>query len=492
MKKSFLVRIYFVAFVLRLIPILLTRHLGIGLDDMFQYDMLARSIASGHGYRWYAHVDLLRFEPYIKFDLSTAHNYDPQYGLYTSFRAPLYPTFLAAVYFFSGLEFSRFFVARLTQAILFGASLAPLTYFVTKHLILFPLSSDEAQEESNMKREQVARAAAWLVAVYPTLLLYPIGLGTENPFLFLLLFSFFFILKTIETPSTSHLLLSGLFLALTALTRSVILPFVGVAILYLFYLHGKKTWLVVVTFVLLISPWVIRNSLLHHKLTGIETSMGYNLYLGYHPQGNGSFVFGPSLDLLTIMDDAERDEIGNQKAWGFIKGQPTRIIPLMLNRFGFFFGLEKRTLVYLYSNNFLGFIPLPLLLIISAILLLPFTIISTSAALGLSLLQCKPQTVMLFLLFVSYLLPHIFILAEDRYHIALIPYFAILAAHFWNNGFQSITARWNESKFGKLAVTFAVLGVFLLLTNWGVELFRDADKIATLLGPNGNNVYYPY
>lgn len=490
MKNSFPVRIYLVAFVLRLIPILLTRHLGIGLDDMFQYDMLARSIASGHGYRWYAHVDLLRFKPYIKFDLSTAHDYDPQYGLYTSFRAPLYPTFLAAVYFFSGLEFSRFFAARLAQAILFGAPLAPLTYFVAERLIFLPYPSDERQEEK--KIEQVARIAAWLVAVYPTLLLYPIGLGTENPFVLLLLCSFLFLLKTIEYPSTSHLLLSSLFLALTALTRSVILPFAGVAILYLFYVHGKRTWLVVIIFILLISPWMIRNSLLHHRLTGIETSMGYNLYLGYHPQGNGSFVFGPSMDLLTIMDDAERDKIGMQKALGFIKAQPARVIPLIVNRFGFFFGLEKRALVYLYSNNFLGFIPLPFLLMISAILLLPFTVISTSAMMGLSLLRRKPQTTMLLLLFVAYLLPHVFILAEDRFHLALIPYFAILAAYFWGNGIKGIIGRWSESTFGKLAVALAIFGVFLLLANWGVELFRDADKIVTLLGPNGNNVYYPY
>ncbi len=45
--KSFAFRIYIVALVLRLIPVFLARGLGIGLDDMFQYDMLARSLAAG-------------------------------------------------------------------------------------------------------------------------------------------------------------------------------------------------------------------------------------------------------------------------------------------------------------------------------------------------------------------------------------------------------------------------------------------------------------
>jgi hypothetical protein len=490
--KSFPARIYFAALILRLIPILLTRSLGIGLDDMFQYDMLARSLASGNGFRWYAQADLKQLEPYVKFDLSTATGYDPQYGLYTTFRAPLYPAFLAIVYFFNGHDFSRFFAARLAQVIFLGAPLAPLTYWVAKRLPFFPPSSDIMKEEGGKTSEKVARLAAWLVAAYPMLLVYPLGLGTENPFFVLLLASFLFLLHSIETPSASRLLLSGFFLALTALTRSVILPFAGLAILYLFYLHRTQALLVAVAFVLVISPWVIRNSLLHHKLTGIETSMGYNLYLGYYPQGNGSFIFGPSLDLLTIMDDAERDKVGTQKALEFIKAQPERFVPLAVNRLGFFFGLEKRVLMYFYSNNIFGFIPKPLLLTISAILLLPFAIISISAMFGLSLLRWKSQTIILILLLVTYLLPHIFILAEDRFHLALVPYFAILAAYFWNSGLGSLASRWKESTYGKLAVTFAVIGVILLLTNWGVELSRDADKISALLGPNGNNALFPY
>lgn len=521
--KSFPLRIYLIALVLRLIPILLTRGLSIGLDDMFQYDMLARSLASGNGFRWYAQEDLRLLEPYVDFDLSTATGYNPQYGLYTSFRAPLYPTFLAIVYFFSGLDFSRFFAARLAQVIFLGAPLAPLTYWVAKYLFVGMKEESVALSlpKGRKKNETIARVAAWVVAVYPMLLVYPLGLGTENPFFVLLLSSFLFLLKSIESPSAFHppssashpslstfhtstllsvsfslsafcLLLSGIFLALTALTRSVILPFVFLAFFVLFFHNRRNSFIFLATFLVVISPWVIRNSLLHHKFTGIETSMGYNLYLGYHPQGNGSFIFGPSLDLLTIMDDAERDEVGTQKALEFIKAAPQRFIPLAINRLGFFFGLEKRVLMYFYSNNIIGYIPKPALLTISAILLLPFVFISTSAVLGLSLLPQNRSSLLLILLLTTYTLPHVFILAEDRFHLALIPYFAILAAYCWQNGIQGLSARWHESLYGKLAVTFAVFGVILLLANWGFELSRDADKIAILLGPNGNQSHFPY
>ncbi len=488
MFKSFAFRIFIVALILRLIPIILARGLGIGLDDMFQYDMLARSLAQGNGFRWYAEADLNQLASFVDFDLTSVKDYDPSLGIPTSFRAPLYPTFLAIVYFFNGIDFSRFFAARVAQAIFLGAPLAPLTYWVA--LRLFPLPSGEGR----VRGEHVARISVWIVATYPMLLIYPLGLGTENPFFVLLLASFLFLLSTVEKPTTFYFLVSGLLLGLTTLTRSVILPFAGLAVLWIWFANKQKRGaiLVAVAFALTITPWVIRNSLLHHKLTGVETSMGYNLYLGYHPQGNGSFVFGPSLDLLPILDDAERDRVGTQKAIEFIKAQPERFIPLAINRLGFFFGLEKRVLMYFYGNDILGFVPLPLLLTISAILLLPFIFISVLAALGLSLLRWKPEHILLGLLLVSYLLPHVFILSEDRFHLALIPYIAILASQVWVNGFIPLRVHWNESQIGKVMVVVALCAAILLLTNWGLELNRDADKIAQLLGPTGNQSYFPY
>jgi hypothetical protein len=490
MFRSFAFRIYIVALILRLVPVILTRGLGIGLDDMFQYDMLARSLASGNGFRWYARADLSQLAAFVDFDLTTVKDYDPNLGIPTSFRAPLYPTFLALVYFFSRTGFSRFFAARLAQAIFFGAPLAPLTYLVSKKLFP-PLLIGHG---SGVRAEPAAQISAWIVAGYPVLLIYPLGLGTENPFFVLLLVSVLFLLKIIDQPTPLNFLLAGFFLGLTALTRSVILPFAGLAILWAwFILHQHRgATLIAIALTITVFPWIMRNSLLHHKLTGIETSMGYNLYLGYHPKGNGSFVFGPSLELLPILDDAERDRIGTQKALEFIQAQPERFISLAMNRLGFFFGLEKRVLMYFYANNIFGYIPQPLLLTISTILLLPFVIISIAAALGLALLRWDPQTCLLALLLISYTLPHIFILSEDRFHLALVPYIAILAAQFWMNGFGTLSSRWRASPSGSILVLLSIVCVFILFANWTLELNRDWNKIAQLLGPNGNQSYFPY
>jgi hypothetical protein len=220
--------------------------------------------------------------------------------------------------------------------------------------------------------------------------------------------------------------------------------------------------------------------------------MGYNLYLGYHPEGDGSFVFGPSLDLIPILDDTERDRLGTRKALEFIRSEPGRFLPLAFNRLGFFFGLEKRVLMYFYSNNLLGYIPETLLLLFGATLLLPFVLVATSAALGLSITRFRPGVILLYLLLFSYILPHVLILSEDRFHLALLPFLAILAAQAWTGGRQAFAARWHQSLAGKVALSLGVLAVVLLFVNWGFELSRDVDKIAALLAPGGNESYFSY
>ncbi len=303
-----------------------------------------------------------------------------------------------------------------------------------------------------------------------------------------------FFFKPAKHPSLGWFLLSGFFLGLTALTRSVILLFAGFAIVWMGFVLKQKRGaiLALLALILTISPWIIRNSLLHQRLTGIETSMGYNLYLGYHPQGDGSFIFGPSLDLLTILDDAERDRVGTQKAMEFIRAEPERFIPLAINRLGFFFGLEKRVLMYFYGNNVLGYIPFPALLSLFLLIVLPFVVISISAALSIAILPRHPPVILLGILFITYILPHVLILSEDRFHLALVPYMAILAAFLWTSGFPAIILRWKESSMGKVLVLLGIISVLFLLLNWGLELFRDGDKILQLLGPNGNFSNFPY
>jgi len=537
----FLWQSFLVALGVRLVPVLLAFNLGIGLDDMVQYDMLARSLAEGKGYRWYAQPDLELLKPYIAFDFSKG-NYDPQ-GMPTSFRAPLYPLFLAAVYKLSGLGFQRFLAARLAQAVL-GALLAPLTYAVAKRLS-FPggmslrgaFSGDEAIsttreaistagrpadeaeiatpsgapwvsslrgqvgsgfETAAPRNDKFGRIAAWVVAFYPMLVLYPLGLATENLFFLMTLLSVLALLAAersvrvaAERRSLGWFAAAGVLLGLAALTRSVIIGGVLLAAAWTWFIarQHKGTIILLLAMLLTVTPWVVRNSLLYRHFTWIESSLGYNLYLGYHPQGNGSFQVGISYDLLKILDDDQRDQAGQAAAGQFIRANPRRVLSLIISRLGYFFGLERRARTYFYSNDFFGYIPLPLLLLLALLALLPFVAVSTSAALGLA----RPWTrgtwlVVLFSL--GYLAPNVLVLAEDRFHLVLVPLLSILAAQAWT-GMPQYLVFW-RTRWGRLALALAVFVILLLFLNWGLELQRDAGKLALLLGPHGNQSYFSY
>jgi len=475
-EKYFPARIFIFALIVRLIPVLLTSNLGIGLDDMFQYDMLARSIESGNGYRWYAQEDFYLVQQYIDFDMSMV-DYDPR-GILTSFRPPLYPAFLASVYFFFGVSAKRFFIIRIIQSIM-GAALAPLTYLIAKSVI--PLTS------------KWWKMAAWLVALYPMLVIYPLSLATENLFFLLIICSLWVLLIAEKKRKWIFFALAGILLGLTCLTRSVAIVFAGLVVFWTWFILKEQKF--ALTIFLLVSivtiPWMLRNTFLHHKLTGIESALGYDLYVGYHPEGSGTFQYGISLDLMPYLDDGLRDKIGQSQAFEFIKNNPERIPYLIIRKLGYFFGLERRALTYFYSNNFLGPIPNKILVVISFLFLTPFVLISLSAMIGFGITKWDRTNSLIGLLIVGYLVPHILILAEDRFHLTLIPFLIIAAVSGWGSGWPIIKSRW-KTRNGKIALIISMIISLLLVANWSMELYRDREMINLLFGPNGNTTYFPY
>ncbi len=482
-----------VALILRLIPVILFKDMGIGLDDMYQYDMLARSIASGNGFRWYAEEDLPLVTSYLDLDLEGS-TYDPR-GILTSFRPPLYPTFLAGIYLFTGITARRFFIARLVQAIL-ASVLVPLTYALGRRI--FP------------ERRKIAITAAWIIAIYPMLVIYPLSLATENLFFVLVTSAVLALVIAFQEPVTSEelgssnkfimgviqnrwFLTAGVLLGLAGLTRSVSLALAFLTIFWIWFgLRKKKQALLVLLMVILVTaPWMVRNSLLHHRFVAVESALGYDLYVGYHPEGTGTFQYPQSLDLMTMLDDGLRDELGREKAMEFIRADPVRFPYLILRRAGYFFGLERRALTYFYSNNYFGNISSPLLLAVAVLFCLPFVVVTLSSVPGLAILKWNKSTVLLLLIMVGYIIPHLLIIAEDRFHLALLPFLAVLASSFWVEGFRKGKASWMKEQ-GRWRWAAALLVMSVLLANWILEIIRDAEKLTLLFGPTGNQTFFPY
>jgi 4-amino-4-deoxy-L-arabinose transferase-like glycosyltransferase len=448
--------IFIVALVCRLAPVAGARHLGIALDDMFQYDMLARSLLAGDGYRWYAQDDLNLITRYIKMDIPP--DYDPR-GVRTSWRAPLYPLFLAGVYALSGLE-ARLFAARFIQAVL-GALLTPGTYLLARRL---------------GRSKRASHIASLIVALYPMLVLYPLALVTENLFGLLLLFS---TLAIVQAKRARDWALAGLLLGAATLTRSIVIGCVLIAALWVWRKSGPRhAATMLASFAVLTVPWSVRNTLLHGRPMFIESSLGYNLYLGYHPQGTGTFSANFSLDLLTIMDDAERDARGRQLAWEFIRADPARVPYLAVRKLGYFWGLEKRAPMYFYSNNMVGHWPPWLLAAVLAALCAPLVTLLPAAIVGASNRPWNRVKTLVLLMAGYYIGVHMLILAEDRFHLALVPFMAALA------GPPRFQSRWQRLVAAALIV--------LALANWGWELARDWPMLAQLFSVTGHMAGFTY
>ncbi|HEX9595348.1 MAG TPA: hypothetical protein VF982_00585, partial [Anaerolineales bacterium] len=197
---------------------------------------------------------------------------------------------------------------------------------------------------------------------------------------------------------------------------------------------------------------------------------------------------GISLELVPYLDDGLRNDLGMQAALGYIRDDPGRVPELMLNKLGYFFSLERRALTYFYSNNFFGHIPAVPLAALFLVFTLPFAFLATLAATALPFLRVTKERLLIYLLITAYLLPHLFLISEDRFHMALVPMLAAFAGGAWYNRAQF----WAAAKTNRRQLAFAALLVGFLWLNWGVELWRDADKLALLFGPNGNHAGFSY
>jgi 4-amino-4-deoxy-L-arabinose transferase-like glycosyltransferase len=466
---KFLITLYVAALILRLIPVLAARQMPIGLDDMFQYDMLARSLAAGEGYRWYAEPDLALVERYLPFE-AVAENYDPR-GVLTSFRAPGYPFFLSLIYRIFGLE-ERFFIARIIQAFI-AASLAPMTYLLARRL--FP------------GKEKLARISGWLLVFYPYLIVYPLALATEVVFIPLVLGAVLVTLKAAESRDWRYFLLAGILFGAAALTRSVILGIIPFVLAWIWFSAKERrgavlVFLCVAAFVI---PWSVRNTRLHGQFTLVENAMGYTIYLGYHPDTKGKFQYPQSVDLLPYLDDGIRDRVGKEKALEFIQADPWVVPRYALSKLGYFFGLERKIITYFYSNNFIGYLPPVLLGLVFGLYMMPFAVIMPSAIFGVTGVSWgwkKPQ-LLIGLILLAYTGPHLVLLAEPRFHLAILPFLAVMAANAWVNGISD-TPRWR--------IIVAVVLVILLVGSWAFGFIQDADKLMILFGPEGNQAYFSY
>jgi len=237
----------------RVAVVIVTRHSYLPRTDSADFDMIARSLAAGHG-----------MGPAI--NLPGLNLVGP-----TAFRAPLYPTVLAAAYRVFGASWS---VGRLENAVIGVMAVASIGIVA-----------------SLIWGRRVGFIALAISAVHPTMVLFGSSLNLEPLLIVMLMSTVAVALQYRRAPHWGWLVLAGALFGLAVLTRELgwIL---AVPVGWLVWTADGQPWraahrwtarglavpgVVVLVATLVILPWTIRNAIDFHAFVPVSTSPGITL-----------------------------------------------------------------------------------------------------------------------------------------------------------------------------------------------------------------------
>ncbi|MEK7578817.1 MAG: glycosyltransferase family 39 protein [Patescibacteria group bacterium] len=183
----------------------------------------------------------------------------------TNFRTPIYPFWLAIIY----LIFSSFKPAIFIGAAIFALS-APLVYLIAKEIF----------------SEKIALASAVLFAIEPWALFQSGFLVAEQIFMPMFLLSAYLFCRYLKLNKHFYLYCASFLLGVTALIRPIALFFISVFLFLIFLLELKTSTksafkysaLSLLVFVLVLSPWLIRNKIVLNTWK-ISSISDVNLYI---------------------------------------------------------------------------------------------------------------------------------------------------------------------------------------------------------------------
>jgi hypothetical protein len=197
----------------------------------------------------------------------------------------------------------------------------------------------------------IANITAIVTTFYPFFNFYSISILTETIYIFFLYLSLLFGIRFIKNFKLKNLLLFTLFFTIDTLTRFqnlAIYPFVLILFIYFAYKNKKKILPIIaifsVTFVLVMTPWWLRNMNLFGKF--VLTSQGYSghvFYAGNNPLNkSGGGIGGVDVDYSQfdkIKDLDERDKAEWKAGIEWIKNNPLDWVVLEFRKFKRFFSL---------------------------------------------------------------------------------------------------------------------------------------------------------
>lgn len=254
--------------------------------DEIEYDRIAQSLAAGKGYT----------------DIS---------GNLTAKRSPAFPVLLSLIYLFAG---RHILVAQVFQALL-DSFLCVLIYLFGKKLF----------------GKKVALMAGLLSCIHLGFISQPAKMLTEQlATLFLFISMFFYYRSQVDKNRRKvyFIVITAVSLGFTSLSRAnlSIVVFPVVALIFLDLLRNKYTHfaafkvitIFILSYLLVLSPWVIRNYKAFHAFVPFTTASGIALYTSYTPIGGKVYGFLPQDEIISqakkIRSEVEQSSFLTRKA----------------------------------------------------------------------------------------------------------------------------------------------------------------------------------
>lgn len=208
-----------------------------------------------------------RLKMYERWDEEERYYGVVKWGEPSAFYEPLYVMFSAFSYWATG---DRFFYWRLALALM-SAFTCILVFHISRRIF----------------NENTGYIAAVVCALYPYFIFYTAFLMSETFIIFFLALSVLYYFRLMDKPSLSGGMVFGAVLGLAFLTRSIIIGLAPVLLLLLIIESPRKLIKPVIsallTFIVVVSPWVMRNYLVFDEFILLSTRGGYNIWLRNNP-----------------------------------------------------------------------------------------------------------------------------------------------------------------------------------------------------------------
>jgi 4-amino-4-deoxy-L-arabinose transferase-like glycosyltransferase len=428
-----------------------TQALGTEIVDEQQYSQLGHSLLAGDGLAWAP-------------------------GESSSIRPPLYPALLATIWSVAGPHNLQ--AVRVFQILLALATMA-VVYLLGARLY-------------NQRIARYAAAACWL---YPSLLFFNFLILTETLFTLLLLTFVLLTVVLVQAPRAWAALLCGISLGLAALTRSVLWPVPLVLCPLLSALirapiarRVALPLIVLAGYAIVVAPWAIRNTRLQGVVTIVDTMGGMNLRMGNYEftpddrmweavalRGERSWVYGVTPDRPgEPMTEGRKEKWAQRKALEYMRQHPTITLRRSLIKFADFWGLEREFIAGIAKGLYA---PPPWFQVLASLVIVCGYVLVVATGVGgmwLAAPEDRRMQMLLLLPIVVLVGAHTIVFGHSRYHLPLMPIFAIYGA-----ALTQVRPLGLARRSGRAGAMLAIAALFAI---WIREVaLVDASRIGALL-----------